>query len=139
LLLRLNHRALNRLKDNLQLYWEEKARLACHRNSILIYSLAKLYECPLAEVNQLSEAKYGVVSYCPDQGNYGWDTRRDQVVCSVHGNRQQSRQLQGLDGKSSFAAFIESIDEITATLRFQEEALLSTVVIARHHGAAKKE
>jgi hypothetical protein len=138
LLLRLNRRALHRLKGNLQLYWEEKSRLACHRNSISIYTLAKLYECPLAEVDRLSQAKYGVVYYCPDQGAYGWDTRSDQVVCSVHGNRQQSRQLPGLDRKSSFATFMESIDEITARLRFQEGALITTVEIARRPPAVQK-
>jgi hypothetical protein len=131
LLLRLNQRALHRLKDNLQLYWEEKARLACHRNSISMYTLARLYDCPIEDVNRLSEAKYGVVCYCPDQGSYGWDTRRDQVICSIHGNRQQSRQLPGLERKSSFAAFLESIDEISARLRFQERALITTVEIAR--------
>jgi hypothetical protein len=132
LLLRLNRRALGRLNDNLQLYWEEKSRLACHSNIISMWTLGKLYDVPLTEVNRLLEAKYGVVCYCPDGGEYGWDTRRDQVVCSVHGNRQQSRQRSGLDRKSSFGVFMESIDEIVASLRFQEEALLTTVEIVRH-------
>jgi hypothetical protein len=131
LLLRLNRRALNRLKGDLQLYWEEKSRLACHRNIISVYTLAKLYEAPLEDVQKLSEAKYGVTCYCPDHGDYGWDTRRDQVVCSVHGNRQQSRQRPGLDPRSSFGAFIEGIEEVVASLRFEEEMLLTTVEIVR--------
>src|SRR5262249_24067341 len=36
LLLRLNRRGLGRLRDDLQLYWEEKARLACHHNILSI-------------------------------------------------------------------------------------------------------
>jgi hypothetical protein len=139
LLLRLNRRALHRLKGDLQLYWEEKSRLACHRNVISIYTLAKLYEAPLDEVKRLSEAKYGVVYYCPDQGDYGWDTRHDQVVCSVHGNRQQSRQRTDLERKSSFATFIEGIDEVVVALRFQDEALLTTVEIARQPARAPRE
>ncbi len=131
LLLRLNQRALNRLSENVQLYWEEKSRLACHRNIMSIYTLAKLYEVPIEEVKRLSEAKYGVVYYCPDRGDYGWDNRRDQVVCSVHGNRQQARQQAGPAGKSSFTAFLEEIDEVVASLRFQEGALITTVEIAR--------
>jgi hypothetical protein len=131
LLLRLNQRALKRLRENIQLYWEEKSRLACHRNIMTIDTLARLYEVPVEEVKRLSEAKYGVVYYCPDRGDYGWDTRRDQVVCSVHGNRQQSRQHAGPDGKSSFTTFMEDIDEVVASLRFQEGALITTVEIAR--------
>jgi hypothetical protein len=137
LLLRLNRRALRRLHDDLQLHWEEKARLACHRNTISIYNLLKLYEVPIEEVPRLTEAKYGVRPFCPDRGTYSWDKRSDQVLCSVHGNRQTSRQNPRLDQKSSFAAFIDSLDEIVTSLRFQDEALISTVEIARRAAASK--
>src|SRR5262249_7252762 len=86
MLLRLNRRGLNRLHNDLQLYWEEKARLACHRNAISISNLVKLYDVPFEDVPRLAEAKYGVRYFCPDHGVYGWDDRRDQVECSVHGN-----------------------------------------------------
>lgn len=137
LLLRLNRKGLRRLHDDIQFYWEEKARLACHRNTISIYNLLKLYEVPVEEVPKLSEAKYGVHFFCPDHGTYSWDTRRDQVLCSVHGNRQESRQNPRLDQRSSFREFIDSIDEIVARLRFQEEALISTVEIARKAAKGK--
>ena len=137
LLLRLNRKGLNRLKDDLQLYWEEKARLACHKNTISIYNLLKLYEVPIEEVARLEEAKYGVRPFCPDHGTYSWDTRKDQVMCSVHGNRQESRQNPRLDKKSSFAEFLDSIDELTARLRFQEDALISTVEIVRRPAGKK--
>ena len=54
----LNRKALDRLKQDLQLYWEEKARQACHDNIMSVYTLMKLYGAPLEEVNRLAEAKY---------------------------------------------------------------------------------
>jgi hypothetical protein len=137
ILLRLNRRALNRLANDVQLYWEEKARLACHSNAISIYNLLALYEVPFEEIPRLAEAKYGVRYFCPDHGVYGWNTKGDQVECSVHGNRQHSRQETRPDRKSSFNEFINSLDEVTASLRFQEDALITSVEIVRRQGAGK--
>jgi hypothetical protein len=136
-LIRFNRRGLNRLANDVQLYWEEKARLACHRNAISIYILLTLYEAPLAEIPRLAEAKYGVRYFCPDHGEYAWNTRSDRIECSVHGNRQHSRQERRLDRRSSFAEFFNSLDEVVASLRFQEEALIATVEIVRRPVEAK--
>lgn len=135
LLLRLNRRGLGKLHDDMQLYWSEKARLACHRNAISISNLVKLYEAPLTEVPRLAESKYGVVYFCPDHGTYEWNDRLDQVQCTVHGNRQSSRQNPRLDRQSSFARFIDGLQEIDVSLRFGEDALFATVEIVR--GAKK--
>jgi len=131
MLLRLNRRALDRLYDDLELYWAEKSRTACHRNIISIYNLCKLYDTPVDGVSRLSEAKYGVRYFCPDRGEYSFDVERDQVFCSVHGNRKQSRQNPRLDGQSSFSQFVESLDEVVASLRFNDDALIATVEIVR--------
>jgi hypothetical protein len=131
LLLRLNQRALKQLHDDVQLYWAEKSRVACHRNIISIYNLHKLYGAPIDEIDSLSEAKYGIRYYCPDNGQYTFDPDMNQVVCSVHGNRESSRQNAALSRESSFAKFIESIDEIVASLRYEDEALIATVEIDR--------
>lgn len=135
-LLRLNRRALNRLYPDVQLYWEEKARLACHRNAISVQNLLTLYEVPIQEVPQLAEAKYGVRYFCPDHGVYEWNNKTGQIECSVHGNRQHARQNTRLDRKSSFLEFMEGLDEVVASLRFQEEAMITTVEIVRQ-GPAK--
>ena len=131
MLLRLNRRAIKRLYDDLQLYWTEKSRIACHRNIISIYNLCKLYDIPVDQVSQLSEAKYGVRYYCPDNGVYSFDAERDQVACSVHGNRQQSRQNAADGQTSSFARFMGSLDEIIASLRFREDAAIATIEVVR--------
>jgi len=131
LMCRFSRRALGRLHDDAELYWAEKSRVACHRNIISIYNLRKLYDTPISEIPRLSEAKYGVRYFCPDQGEYTFDAERNQVVCSVHGNREHSRQNPHLDRKSSFAQFIDELDEVVAALRFQDDALITTVEIAR--------
>jgi hypothetical protein len=131
MLLRLNRSALNRLYGNSQTNWAEKARLACHRNTISIYNLCRLYGVSAQEASRIAEAKYGVRYFCPDHGEYHFDAASDEVQCSVHGNRRAARQNPRLDRKSSFAQFVDSLDEVVATLRFQDEALITTVEIAR--------
>ena len=131
MMLRLNHRALDRLYDDVQLYWAEKSRIACHRNIISIYNFHKLYDAPIGKIPELSEAKYGVRYYCPDNGDYSFDAELNQIVCSVHGNREHSRQNPRLDRKSSFSQFINSLDQLTTLLRFQHDAIIATVEIQR--------
>lgn len=135
LLVRLNRRGLNRAYDDVQLYWEEKARTACNRNISSISNLVKLYGVKIDDVPRLSEAKYGVRYFCPDDGDYRFDAEQNQVVCSVHGNREQSRQNPHPDRKASFARFIENLDELAVSLRFQEDAPLTTVEIVRSEKA----
>jgi hypothetical protein len=120
------------------LYWEEKARMACHRNISSLLNLHQLYGAPMDEIPRLSEAKYGVYYFCPDGGQYRFEPEHNEVVCTVHGNREHSRQEPRPDRKTSFSRFIESIDEVTAALRFQDDALLATVEIVRS-GDGKKE
>ncbi len=131
MLIRLNHRALNRMSDDVQLYWAEKSRVSCHRNVISIYNFHKLYDLPIEKIPEISEAKYGVRYFCPDQGEYSFDKELNQIVCSVHGNREHSHQHSRLDENSSFAKFIDSLDTITASIVFQDDALLATVEIQR--------
>jgi hypothetical protein len=131
MLLRLNFRALDRVTDNLQLSWSERARLACHSNTITIHNLLKLYDVPIEEVPKLAEAISGVRYFCPDHGVYEYDAKRDQVMCTVHGNRLSSRQSVQVNEKSSFTEFTQSLDEIVAGLRFQDDALYVNLEIAR--------
>ena len=131
MLLRLNQRALSRLRDDVQLYWAEKSRAACHRNIVSIYNLHRLYDAPMDDLAELSEAKYGVRYLCPDNGEYSFDGERNEVVCSVHGNREHSQQNPVLNPDSSFARFIDSLDEIVVSLRFEDDALISTLEIQR--------
>ncbi len=130
-LLRFDRRAVRQLEGDLRVYWAEKAREACHRNVLSLYNLARLYGIPLAEVGKLSDAKYGVIDFCPDGGEYAMDESHDQVVCSVHGNRFASRLDVSAHDGSSFARFFDAIDEVVAGLRFEGDDLIATIRIAR--------
>ncbi len=131
MLVRFNAKALERLEENLRLYWEEKSRLACHGNIMSIYNLIKLYNVTMDEVPGLSQAKYGVTYYCPDGGRYRYDPERDRVCCTLHGNRQESMQNRGSREDSSFVRFFDSLEEIRATLCFDEDHLDVKVAIER--------
>ncbi len=131
MLVRLNQRALQRMDDDMQLYWAEKSRLACHRNIISIYNFHELYGAAIDDIAELSEAKYGIRYYCPDDGQYSFNRDTSQVVCSVHGNREHSRQNATLNRGSSFAKFIGRIDEVVMSLRFEKDALIATTDIVR--------
>lgn len=128
---RINLRALDRLYDDAQLYWAEKSRTACHRNISSIYNLCKLYDAPVEDTSNLAMSKYGVTYFCPDGGHYILDGERDQVMCSVHGNRLESRQNPDADQPSSFDRFVKSLDEIIMTLRFRDDSLIATVEIVK--------
>lgn len=130
-LVRLNLRAMDKLADDAQLYWNEKLREAAHRNIMPIYNLIKLYGVSMGEVNALADAKYGVTYFCPGGGEYRYDAATDQVYSTVYGNRQNARQPLAVDDRTAFAELLASIDEIVAALRFTDDGLIGTVEITR--------
>jgi hypothetical protein len=122
---------MNKLRDDMQLYWGEKLRQAAHRNVMPIYNLIKLYDVPVEQVNRLADAKYGVTYFCPGGGKYKYDEKLDQVYSTIYGNRRNARQTLTINDQSSFAQFINNIDEIVASFRFADDALIATVEIQR--------
>ena len=130
-LLRVNFRAMNRINDDLQMYWNEKLRQAAHRNIMPFYTLITLYDVPIDQVNVLADAKYGVTYFCPGGGEYQYDAASDQVDSTVYGNRQHARQPLAVNEETAFSKFINGVDEITAGLRFLDDGLISTVEIVR--------
>jgi hypothetical protein len=130
-LVRMNFKAMDESKDDLQLYWNEKLRRAAHRNIMPIYNLIKLYDVPIEEVNSLADSKYGVTYFCPGGGEYQYDMASDQVYSTVFGNRQNARQPLAVNDETAFSKFINSLDELTAALRFTDDGLLGTVELVR--------
>ncbi|MEM9656889.1 MAG: hypothetical protein AAF961_00875 [Planctomycetota bacterium] len=130
--LRMRFGAMDRLQENLHIYWAERARIAAHRNIMPLYLLTTLYEASIEQANRIADAKYGITYFCPGGGSYVYDAGRDQVTSTVFGNRRNARQQVALDDDSPFARFFESLEEISATLRFTEEGLIGTVEINRN-------
>ena len=102
-----------------------------HRNVMPIYNLIKLYDVPIAKVNALADAKYGVTYFCPGGGEYRYDAASDQVYSTVFGNRQNARQPLTVAEGTAFSDFIDTLKELTAALRFTDDGLLGTVEIVR--------
>lgn len=130
-MLRVNFKAMKAMKSDMQIYWNEKLRKAAHRNIMPIYNLIKLYDVPLDEVNALADAKYGVTYFCPGGGEYRYDAAGDQVYSTIYGNRRNARQPLSMNDETAFSKFINSLDEVTASLRFTDDGLLGTVEITR--------
>ena len=128
--LQFDFQSMQQMQQDVDMYWAEKARQASHRNIMPIYNLVKLYGVSMDDVNALADSKYGVTYFCPD-GEYRYDADRDQVYSTVYGNRQHATQNLALGENSSFTKFVDSIDRITAALRFTDEAMFTTVVIER--------
>ena len=97
-------------------------------------TIHNLYGARIEEIAHLSEAKYGIRCFCPDNGRYTFDRDSNQVVCSEHGNRESSHQNAALNPDSSFARFIGSVNEVVAALRFEDDALIATIEIDREQG-----
>lgn len=131
LMLRFNRRAVNQLRGGLRTYLAEKSRTACHANISSIHNLHKLYGVPMEDVGSLAEKKYGVSFICPDHGAYAYDAETDEVRCSVHGNRRHSQQIPHAGRPAAYEDLLDSIDEITVRLRFDEDALMATLEFVR--------
>lgn len=132
--LHVDFREMKRLRAPLDLYWAEKARLASHRNVMPIYNLMKIFDVPITQIPRLSESNVGVVYVCPD-GTYTYDPKSDQVLSTAFGNRQDSRQNERLDPRSSFSRFFGSMEEISAAVRFDGQVMFATLEITRKPAA----
>lgn len=111
LALRINTAAMKKLKNDMRTYWEERMRRASHKNIMPIYSLIHLYGASIDEVDAISDAKYGVTYFCPD-GDYLYDSARDNVYSTAYGNREQAWQKVADAASSSFEQTFLQLKEI---------------------------
>lgn len=130
-LMRVNFKAMEKLHDDMQLYWSEKLREAAHRNIMPIYNLIQLYDVPIDQVNALADAKYGVTYFCPGGGEYKYDPETDQVYSTLYGNRRNARQPLSVDDEAALSQLLGQLQELTAALRITDDGLIGTVEIVR--------
>ena len=119
---RLNAAAMNKLKDDIRIYWEEKARRASHRNIMPIYTLIHLYGASVDDVDQISDAKYGVTYFCPD-GEYQYDPERDRVYSTAYGNREEAWQKVADPATSSFEATFSQLQDVLFSIDMNDESI----------------
>ena len=122
LALRINTAAMKKLKGDLRTYWEERTRRASHKNIMPIYSLINLYGASIEDVDQISDAKYGVRYFCPD-GEYKYDEEKDSVFSTAYGNREQAWQKVSNPETSSFEQTFNKLKEILLTVKLDDESV----------------
>lgn len=128
LALRINTTAMRKLKNDLRTYWEERSRKASHRNVMPIYTLIHLYNSSIEEVDQISDAKYGVTYFCPD-GEYKYDAARDSVYSTAYGNRERALQtVKDVEG-SSFEKAFSRLKEVMLSAHMDEECLRGRIEV----------
>ncbi|MFO7906741.1 MAG: hypothetical protein R6U98_29060 [Pirellulaceae bacterium] len=130
-LARVNFKAMDKLRGDVQFYWNEKLRRAAHRNIMPIYNLIQLYDVPIDQVNALADAKYGVTYFCPGGGEYKYDPATDQVYSTLYGNRRNARQPLSVDDDAALAELVDQLEQLTAAIRMTGDGLIGTVEIVR--------
>lgn len=126
--MRINTAAMKKLKDDIRIYWEERARRASHRNIMPIYTLVNLYGATIEEVDTISDAKYGVTYFCPD-GEYRYDAERDQVYSTAYGNREEAIQKVADPEKSSFETTFNRLKDVMFSVEMTEDSVRGVLEI----------
>lgn len=134
--LTLNVEHVRRLRESLRLHWQEKSRLACHANIVPLETLARLRHDDLTGLMEEAQQLSGLGYYCPEGGTYEWDAGRDELRCGTHGNRRDARQPTRENADSPFERIFGRIARVRASLRFQDDALLTEIEITRAAAAA---
>ncbi len=119
---RLNTASMKKLKNDIRIYWEERARRASHGNIMPIYTLIHLYGATIDEVDAIADAKYGVTFYCPD-GEYKYDAERDRVYSTAYGNREEAWQKVGDAEDSSFENTFNSLQDVLFSVEMTEDSV----------------
>ncbi|MEZ6063918.1 MAG: hypothetical protein R3C19_26525 [Planctomycetaceae bacterium] len=125
---RLRTSALQKLKDDVRTYWQEHMRRASYHNIMPIYTLLHLYDVPIGQVDSLSDAKYGVTFFSPD-GEYRYDSERDEVFSTAYGNRQHAKQVLAEPGKSTFDRAFNRLKEVLLTVVFSDDAISGRIEV----------
>ena len=120
--MRMNTAAMKKLKDDIRIYWEERARRASHRNVMPIYTLIHLYGSSIDEVDKISDAKYGVTYFCPD-GEYKFDAERDKVFSTAYGNREEAWQKVADPENSSFEKTFNRLQDVLFSVEMKDESV----------------
>ncbi len=122
---------ISKMREDLRVYWLEKARRACHASIVPLEMMHRLYDDPSVTPEERYERRFGVHLICPATGVYEWDTERGTLECTIHRDRQYSRQGDRSDSATPIDALIEGFDRIHASIRFADDALLTRVEIDR--------
>ncbi|HQG28212.1 MAG TPA: hypothetical protein PLY73_06610, partial [Candidatus Ozemobacteraceae bacterium] len=128
---RLRYTAFDRISEATRLGWQEQVREACLNNLGSLHALSRLRGIPAARWNDESLRINGYVPFCPEGGAYRDEPGRGGIACSIHGTPEQSRQPGTADATQPLNRFVDSLEELTASLEFTPEGLFTRTTIRR--------
>ncbi len=128
---RLRYKAFDRISEATRLGWQEQVREACLNNLGSLHALSRLRGIPPDRWNDESLRINGYVPFCPEGGAYRDEPGRGGIVCPVHGTPEYPRQPESADATQPLNRFVDSLEELTASLEFTPEGLFTRTTIRR--------
>jgi len=125
--LNIQPRAFDRLRPIVRIGWQERMREACLKNIEPVRVLVECYDATEKTLNATSKKVEGVTVRCPSGGAYKYDSARDIVYCTVHGNRNHPRQPVEVKENEGLLDFISRMTDFSVRFRFTEEGIMTKV------------
>lgn len=128
---RLRYKAFDRISEATRLGWQEQVREACLNNLGSLYALSRLRGIPSKRWSDESLRINGYVPFCPEGGAYRDDPALGGIVCPVHGTPEKPRQPETADTAQPLNRFVDSLEELSASLEFTPEGIFTRTSIRR--------
>ncbi|OQA06085.1 MAG: hypothetical protein BWY66_02062 [bacterium ADurb.Bin374] len=128
---RLRYKAFDRISEATRLGWQEQVREACLNNLGSLYALSRLRGIPLESWSDESLRINGYVPFCPEGGVYRDEPGHGGIICSIHGTPEKSRQPESADTAQPLNRFVDSLEELIASLEFTPEGIFTRTTIRR--------
>ncbi|MHC4482600.1 MAG: coiled-coil domain-containing protein [Planctomycetota bacterium] len=120
-------RAFDKLRPIVRMGWQERMRNACLKNLEPVRVLVECHNATEQTLNEISKKVEGVSLRCPSGGLYRYDSERDIVYCSVHGNHNHQRQPVEVRENEGLLKFIGRMTDFSVKLQFTEEGIMTKV------------
>ncbi len=129
--LALYRNAFKELTETASLGFQEELRHACHDNLPFVSILQRGLGVAPEQTNSVALAQRGYAPSCPSNGQYRIDPTSGTVACSIHGNSANPRQPASAAKDSPTMRLVNSLQQVSARLKFTPEGLMTTVEIRR--------
>ncbi|MHC4698635.1 MAG: hypothetical protein ACYTFA_18035 [Planctomycetota bacterium] len=124
-------RAAELARSTVSYFLEQQARKVSWGNLAQVWVLGR---CGLLEdrtIDQAAQAYLGYKLVCPDGGTYRYDPSTGSAVSSIHGPLERPVYLDASPPESPLGRLLDTIDLVTARVRFTEDGLATEVGISR--------
>ncbi len=124
-------RAAELARPSVAYFLEQQARQISWRNLAQVWMLGRCGLLQDRSVDDSARAYLGYGLVCPDGGTYRYDASKGTALCSVHGTLEQPVRHNAPPPSSPLGGMLETIDVLTAHLRFTQEGIATQVNIDR--------